>query len=68
MAQSLDDVLSRRTRARIQRAHAAMAAAPAAAALLAPEMGWDRRAVADQVSHFVESCQKELLTAGLDLP
>ena len=68
MAQSLDDVLSRRTRARIQRAHAAMAAAPAAAALLAPEMGWDQRAAADQVSHFVESCQKELLTAGLDLP
>lgn len=68
MAQTLDDVLSRRTRARIQRAHAAMAAAPAAAALLAPEMGWDERAAADQVAHFVESCQKELLTAGLDLP
>jgi glycerol-3-phosphate dehydrogenase len=67
MAQTLDDVLSRRTRARIQRAHAAMAAAPTAAALLAPEMGWDERAAADQVSDFVESCQKELLTAGLDL-
>ena len=67
MAQTLDDVLSRRTRARIQRAHATMAAAPAAAALLAPEMGWDERTAADQVAHFVESCQKELLTAGLDL-
>jgi glycerol-3-phosphate dehydrogenase len=67
MAQTLDDVLSRRTRARIQRAYAAMAAAPAAAALLAPEMGWDERAVADQVARFVESCQKELLTAGLEL-
>jgi glycerol-3-phosphate dehydrogenase len=66
MACTLDDVLSRRTRARIQRAHATMAAAPAAAALLAPEMEWDERETADQVSRFVESCQKELLTAGLE--
>jgi glycerol-3-phosphate dehydrogenase len=66
MACTLDDVLSRRTRARIQRAHAAMAAAPAAAALLAPELGWDEREAADQVARFVESCQKELLTAGLE--
>jgi glycerol-3-phosphate dehydrogenase len=66
MACTLDDVLSRRTRARIQRAHATMAAAPAAAALLAPDMEWDERETADQVSRFVESCQKELLTAGLE--
>jgi glycerol-3-phosphate dehydrogenase len=67
MACTLDDVLSRRTRARIQRAHATMAAAPAAAGLLAPDMGWDEREAADQVARFVESCQKELLTAGLEL-
>jgi glycerol-3-phosphate dehydrogenase len=67
MVCTLDDVLSRRTRARIQRAHGAMAAAPAAARLLAPDMGWDEREVADQVARFVESCQKELLTAGLEL-
>jgi glycerol-3-phosphate dehydrogenase len=66
MACTLDDVLSRRTRARIQRAHATMEAAPAAAALLAPELGWDERAAADQVARFIESCQKELLTAGLE--
>jgi glycerol-3-phosphate dehydrogenase len=66
MACTLDDVLSRRTRARIQRAHATMAAAPAAAALLAHDMEWDERETADQVSRFVESCQKELLTAGLE--
>jgi hypothetical protein len=30
-------------------------------------MGWDEREEADQVARFVESCQKELLTAGLDL-
>ena len=66
MALTLDDVLARRTRARIQRAHDAMAAAPALARLLAPELGWDEREAADQASRFVASCQKELLTAGLD--
>jgi len=68
MAQTLDDVLARRTRAMIQRAQDTMAAAQAVAALIAPEMGWDEHAVAEQAARFVESCQKELLTAGLDLP
>jgi len=68
MAQTLDDVLARRTRAMIQRAQPTMAAAQAAAALIAPELGWDDQQTADQVSQFVETCQKELLTAGLDLP
>jgi glycerol-3-phosphate dehydrogenase len=68
MAQTLDDVLARRTRAMIQRAQPTMAAAQAAAALIAPELGWNDQQTADQVSQFVETCQKELLTAGLDLP
>jgi len=68
MACTLDDVLSRRTRARIQRAQATMDAATGAAALLAPDMGWDEQEVANQVNGFVEAAQKELLTAGLDLP
>jgi glycerol-3-phosphate dehydrogenase len=67
MAITLDDVLARRTRAEIQKAHAAMAAAPAVARLLAPEMGWDEREAASQASRFVAACQKELLTAGLEL-
>ncbi len=67
MACTLDDVLSRRTRARIQRAHATMDAASAVAGLIAPDMGWDERAIADQVARFIEACQKELLTAGLEL-
>ncbi len=67
MALTLDDVLARRTRAGIQRAHATMAAAPAVARLLAPEMGWDEREAAGQAARFVASCQKELLTAGLEL-
>jgi len=68
MAQTLDDVLSRRTRAMIQKAHATMAAAPAAAELLASEMGWSASEATEQSAHFIESCEKELLTAGLDLP
>jgi glycerol-3-phosphate dehydrogenase len=67
MAQTLDDVLSRRTRATIQRAQDAMSAAAAAAALIAPDMGWDEKEATDQAVRFAESCQKELLTAGLDL-
>jgi glycerol-3-phosphate dehydrogenase len=67
MAQTLDDVLSRRTRATIQRAHDAMSAAAAVAALIAPDMGWNEREATDQAVRFSESCQKELLTAGLDL-
>jgi glycerol-3-phosphate dehydrogenase len=68
MAQTLDDVVSRRTRASIQRAHGTMDAAPAIAALIAPDMGWDEREAAEQVARFTGLCQKELLTAGLDLP
>jgi len=68
MARTLDDVLSRRTRASIQRAHATMSTATKAAALIAPDMGWDEKEAADEAARFSESCQKELLTAGLDLP
>jgi glycerol-3-phosphate dehydrogenase len=68
MGRTLDDVLSRRTRATIQRAHDSMAAAAAVAALIAPELGWDAKETADQAARFVEASQKELLTAGLDLP
>jgi glycerol-3-phosphate dehydrogenase len=67
MAQTLEDVLSRRTRARIQQVRPTMEAALAAANLIAEDMGWDEQMVAEQVSQFIESCQKELLVAGLDL-
>ena len=68
MAGTLDDVLSRRTRAMIQRAQPTMAAAQAAAQLIAPDMGWDDQEATEQAARFVETYQKELLTAGLDLP
>ncbi len=68
MARTLDDVVSRRTRARIQRAQATMDAAGTIATLIAPDMGWDAKEAAEQAARFIGSCQKELLTAGLDLP
>ncbi len=68
MACTLDDVLSRRTRATIQLAQATMDAAPALARLIAPDMGWDAAAAADQAARFTASCEKELLTAGIELP
>jgi glycerol-3-phosphate dehydrogenase len=67
MAQTLSDVLARRTRAAIQRAQPTMAAAHAAATLIAPEMGWSEEEAADQANQFIEATEKELLTAGLDL-
>jgi len=67
MACTLDDVLARRTRASIQRTAATIDAAPALAALLAPELGWDEQRRAEEVAAFTEAGQKELLTAGLEL-
>ncbi len=67
MARTLDDLVARRTRAAIQRAYATVDAAPAIAALVSAELGWDEFMAAAQVSAFTEACQKELLTAGLDL-
>ena len=52
----------------IQRAQPTIAAAHAAASLIATDMGWNEQETTDQVNRFIESCQKELLTAGLDLP
>ncbi len=67
MAGTLDDVLARRTRAKIQRAQDAMDSAAAVASLIAPDMGWSEEQTREQVARFTATCQKELLTAGLDL-
>jgi glycerol-3-phosphate dehydrogenase len=67
MAGTLDDVLSRRTRASIQRAQPTIDAATAIAELIAPDMGWNEKETREQVARFTEACQKELLTAGLEL-
>jgi glycerol-3-phosphate dehydrogenase len=52
MARSLDDVLSRRTRARLFDRAATSAAAEAVAQLIAPELGWDDALAAAQVAQF----------------
>lgn len=64
MALTLDDVLTRRTRARLFDRPATMQAAPAVAALLAPELGWDTAETARQVASFIAACELEV-TAGL---
>jgi glycerol-3-phosphate dehydrogenase len=52
MATTLDDVLSRRTRARLLDRHATAAAAPHVARLLAQDLGWDDAAVDAHVVAF----------------
>jgi glycerol-3-phosphate dehydrogenase len=52
MARTLDDVLARRTRARVLDRGATAVAAPAVAALLAPELGWSDADVAAELSRF----------------
>ena len=64
MAVTLDDVLTRRTRARLLNRSAALAAAPAVAELLAAELGWDSAETARQLSHFTDQCAAEAHAAA----
>jgi glycerol-3-phosphate dehydrogenase len=59
MARSLDDVLSRRTRARMLDREATLVAAPAIARLIAPHLGWDDAETQRQLQAFVASCADE---------
>jgi len=59
MARTLDDVLSRRTRARIINRPAALANARGVAELIAPELKWSLADISQQVSEFVDSCARE---------
>jgi glycerol-3-phosphate dehydrogenase len=52
MARTLDDVLSRRTRARLLARDASAAAAEAVAHLVAPELGWDATELDRQVTAY----------------
>ena len=63
MAVTLDDVLSRRTRARLFDRPATVAAAADVARLIAADMGWDDAEVDRQVADFRNSCAFEQ-TAG----
>ncbi len=60
MAQTLDDVLARRTRALIQDAAGAADAAPRVASLVAPVLGWDPERAATAAREFAESARRDL--------
>jgi glycerol-3-phosphate dehydrogenase len=68
MALTLDDLLARRTRASIQRAHATLNAAADVASLVAEDLGWSESEAKTAAAQFSESCQSELVTAGLEAP
>jgi len=59
MARGLDDVLSRRTRARLLARDDSANAAPSVAALLAPLLGWDADEQARQVDAYVAAVAAE---------
>jgi glycerol-3-phosphate dehydrogenase len=60
MATTVDDILSRRTRARLETRDASADAAAAVAALLAPELGWDEEEQARQVADYRARIDEEL--------
>lgn len=59
MALTLDDVLTRRTRARLINRRATLAQAQQVAELIAPELNWTPDAITAQVADFVDSCARE---------
>jgi glycerol-3-phosphate dehydrogenase len=65
MVTTLDDVLSRRTRALLFDREASRRAAPAVAALIAPILGWNDERIAREVAAFDEICEHEAVASGL---
>jgi glycerol-3-phosphate dehydrogenase len=59
MARTLDDILSRRTRARIINRRASVDSARSVAELIAPLLGWSDQEVNNQVLHYCNSCADE---------
>lgn len=65
MATTVDDVLSRRTRARLQARDASAAAAPSVAALMATDLGWSVDEAARQAQAYIASVALERSAPGL---
>jgi glycerol-3-phosphate dehydrogenase len=65
MARTLDDILSRRTRALLLGRAAAAAAAEDVAHLVANELGWDQGRIDDEVRSFRSRAEAEREAAGL---
>ena len=68
MVATVDDVLSRRTRARLLAAEASVAAADDVAALIGAELGWTEDERRAQVDAYRTSVATELAAAGLHDP
>ena len=60
MATTVDDILSRRTRARLETRDVSAEAAVAVAALIAPELGWDEAEQDRQVADYRARIDEEL--------
>jgi glycerol-3-phosphate dehydrogenase len=65
MARTVDDVLSRRTRGRLQARDATAAVATDVAALIAPELGWTKAEAARQAKAYVALVDAERTAPGL---
>jgi glycerol-3-phosphate dehydrogenase len=65
MATTVDDVLSRRTRARLYARDDSAAAADAVAALIAPELGWNDSQAHESAEAYRQMCERERSAAGL---
>jgi glycerol-3-phosphate dehydrogenase len=59
MAMTLDDVLSRRTRALLLDRRATRNGARKVAELIAPELGWDTARIDSEVATFHDLCARE---------
>jgi glycerol-3-phosphate dehydrogenase len=67
MATSMVDLLTRRTRAHLHDARAALAGAPTVAQLVAAELGWSAQEIDRQVLDYRALVEHELSSAGLEL-
>ena len=56
----LTDVLTRRTRVSIEESDRGVAAAPHAAALLAPILGWDEAKIAHEIDVYLRRVEAEM--------
>jgi glycerol-3-phosphate dehydrogenase len=65
MATTVDDVLARRTRARLQARDASAAIAPAVGELLAAELGWTPEETERQVRAYLALVEAERSAPGL---
>jgi glycerol-3-phosphate dehydrogenase len=64
-ALGLDDVLARRTRVTIEIRDRGAAAAPHAAALMAPELGWDDIRTAAEIARYREMIAADLAAESM---